>query len=112
MKEKIEKSFEEMGHFFEGWKQLISKQTALVNKNINTFYKYRLNEDNTHVKTDFKLHKTHSKKSRKRGQTASGYLGNGFAKRRHHGFSRLLCFSLLSISVAKYYGVINRKCEL
>ena len=44
MKEKIEKSFEEMGHFFEGWKQLISKQTALVKKNINTFYKYCLNE--------------------------------------------------------------------
>ena len=44
MKEKVEKSFEEMGLFFRGWKQLISKQNLLVKKNINTFYKFCLNE--------------------------------------------------------------------
>ena len=44
MKEKIEKSFEEMGLFFQGWKQLIIKQNILVKKNVNTFYKYCLNE--------------------------------------------------------------------
>jgi len=44
MKEKVEKSFEEMGLFFQGWKQLISKQNLLVKKNINAFYKYCLNE--------------------------------------------------------------------
>ena len=44
MKEKIEKSFEEMGLFFQGWKQLIKKQNLLVKKNINTFYKFCLNE--------------------------------------------------------------------
>ena len=32
MKVKIEKSFEEMGLFFRGWKQLISKQNILVKK--------------------------------------------------------------------------------
>ena len=44
MKVKIEKSFEEMGLFFRGWKQLISKQNILVKKNINAFYRYCLNE--------------------------------------------------------------------
>ena len=44
MKEKIEKSFEEMGLFFQGWKQLIKKQNLLVKNNINTFYKFCLNE--------------------------------------------------------------------
>ena len=44
MKEKVEKSFEEMGLFFQGWKQLLIKQNLLVKKNINSFYKYCLNE--------------------------------------------------------------------
>ena len=45
MKEKVEKSFKEMGLFFKGWKQLIEKQNLLVKKNINAFYKFCLNED-------------------------------------------------------------------
>ena len=44
MKEKVEKSFEKMGLFFKGWKELIKKQNFLVKKNINTFYKFCLNE--------------------------------------------------------------------
>ena len=44
MKQKVEKSFEEMGLFFRGWKQLIEKQKFLVKKNINAFYKFCLNE--------------------------------------------------------------------
>ena len=44
MKQKVEKSFEEMGLFFRGWKQLIEKQNFLVKKNINAFYKFCLNE--------------------------------------------------------------------
>ena len=45
MKEKIEKSFEEMGLFFKGWKELIKRQNILVKKNINFFYKYCINEE-------------------------------------------------------------------
>ena len=44
MKEKVEKSFEKMGLFFKGWKELINKQNILVKKNINSFYKFCLNE--------------------------------------------------------------------
>ena len=33
MKQKVEKSFDEMGLFFKGWKQLIEKQNFLVKKN-------------------------------------------------------------------------------
>ena len=44
MKEKVEKSFEKMGLFFKGWKELINKQNLLVKKNINIFYKFCLNE--------------------------------------------------------------------
>ena len=40
-----EKSFEEMGLFFKGWKELINKQNILVQKNINAFYKFCINEE-------------------------------------------------------------------
>ena len=33
-----------MGLFFKGWKELINKQNILVKKNINSFYKFCLNE--------------------------------------------------------------------
>ena len=45
MKDNIEKSFEEMGLFFKGWKELINKQNILVQKNINAFYKFCINEE-------------------------------------------------------------------
>ena len=44
MKQKVEKSFEEMGLFFRECKQLIEKQKLKKKKNINAFYKFCLNE--------------------------------------------------------------------
>ena len=49
MKEKIKKSFEELGLFFKGWKELIKKQSNLVKKNISFFYNYALHESLAYV---------------------------------------------------------------
>ena len=44
MKEKIKKSFEELGLFFQGWKELIKKQNILVKKYIGFYYNFTLHE--------------------------------------------------------------------
>ena len=49
MKEKIKKSFEELGLFFKGWKELIKKQNMLVKKNISFFYNFALHESLAYV---------------------------------------------------------------
>ena len=49
MKEKIKKSFEELGTFFKGWKELIKKQNILVKKNISFFFNFTLHESLAYV---------------------------------------------------------------
>ena len=49
MKEKIKKSFEELGLFFKGWKELINKQNILVIKNINFLFNFTLHESLAYV---------------------------------------------------------------
>ena len=49
MKEKIKKSFEELGIFFKGWKELIKKQNILVKKYISFFYTFTLHESLSYV---------------------------------------------------------------
>ena len=49
MKEKIKKSFEELGKFFQGWKELIKKQNILVKKNISFCYTFILHESLAYV---------------------------------------------------------------
>ena len=44
MKDKIKKSFEELGLFFQGWKELIKKQNILVKKYIGFYYNFTLHE--------------------------------------------------------------------
>ena len=49
MKETIKKSFQELGRFFQGWKDLIKKQNILVKKNISFFYNFVLHESLSYV---------------------------------------------------------------
>jgi hypothetical protein len=49
MKETIKKSFQELGRFFQGWKDLIKKQSILVKKNITFFYNFVLHESLSYV---------------------------------------------------------------
>jgi hypothetical protein len=49
MKETIKKSFQELGRFFQGWKDLIKKQSILVKKNISFFYNFVLHESLSYV---------------------------------------------------------------
>ena len=49
MKEKIKKSFEELGLFFQGWKDLIKKQNILVKKYISFYYNFTLHESLAYV---------------------------------------------------------------
>ena len=49
MKETIKKSFQELGRFFQGWRDLIKKQSILVKKNISFFYNYVLHESLSYV---------------------------------------------------------------
>ena len=49
MKEKIKKSFDELGLFFRGWKDLIKKQNILVKKNISFFYNFVLHDSLAYV---------------------------------------------------------------
>lgn len=49
MKESIKKSFQELGRFFQGWKDLIKKQNILVKKNISFFYNFALHESLSYV---------------------------------------------------------------
>ena len=49
MKEEIKKSFQELGRFFQGWKDLIKKQNILVKRNISFFYNFVLHESLSYV---------------------------------------------------------------